>query len=124
MPDIPILSAALLAELRNVLIARRADLQAQLRDAARELDQVRGARAESADDEHDPEGSTLSSDWSRISGLRGATVARLQDTERALERMAHGAYGACSRCCRPVTAERLRARPDAEHCIECARAIR
>jgi RNA polymerase-binding protein DksA len=113
----------LLAALRNALLERRAELLERLRDEGAELDLVRGARADAADDEHDPEGSTLSSDWSRISGLRNATSGRLAAVHRALERMDQGTYGVCSRCGRPIGAERLEARPEAEHCIDCARAL-
>ena len=88
-----------------------------------ELDLVRGARAEAADDEHDPEGSTLSSDWSRIAGLRNATRSRLEAVDRALDRIAAGTYGSCRRCGGTIAADRLEARPEAEHCIHCARAL-
>ena len=112
-----------LTDFRGALLERQASLRERLLVAGAELDLVRGARAESADDEHDPEGSTLSSDWSRISGLHDATLDRLRAVDRALERMTAGTYGWCRRCGRPVAAERLEARPEAEHCIDCARAL-
>ena len=111
------------AALRDALLDRQAALRERLRAEGAELDLVRGARADGADDEHDPEGSTLSSDWSRISGLHDATRGRLTAVDRALERMAAGTYGRCLRCGRPIAAERLEARPEAEHCIDCARAL-
>jgi DnaK suppressor protein len=113
----------LATELRTALLERRAELLERLVAEGAELDLVRGARAESADDEHDPEGSTLSSDWSRISGLRNATSGRLDQVERALDRMSAGTYGRCLRCGRPIAGNRLEARPEAEHCIDCARAL-
>jgi DnaK suppressor protein len=112
-----------LADLRDALHERRAALVERLAEDGAELELVRGARAESADDEHDPEGSTLSSDWSRIAGLQGATEDRLAAVDRALERMAEGSYGVCLRCGGPIATARLDARPDAEHCIDCARAV-
>jgi DnaK suppressor protein len=114
---------SLVAELRTALQERRATLLERLIAEGAELDLVRGARAESADDEHDPEGSTLSSDWSRIAGLRAATDDRLAAVDRALARMENGGYGLCLRCGRPIGVERLAARPEAEHCIDCARAL-
>jgi DnaK suppressor protein len=111
------------AALRGALLGRRADLVERLRWEGAELEQVRGARADSADDEHDPEGSTLSSDWSRISGLHHATRDRLTAVDRALGRIEAGTYGGCLRCGRPIAVERLEARPEAEHCIDCARAL-
>jgi DnaK suppressor protein len=110
------------AALRDALLDRRSSLRERLRVEGAELDLVRGARADSADDEHDPEGSTLSSDWSRIAGLHHATRERLSGVDRALERIAAGTYGRCLRCGRPIAAERLEARPEAELCIDCARA--
>lgn len=109
--------------LRGALLDRRADLVERLRAEGAELDLVRGARADSADDEHDPEGSTLSSDWSRIAGLHSATRDRLAAVDRALERIPAGSYGRCLRCGGTIAAERLQARPEAEHCIDCARAL-
>jgi DnaK suppressor protein len=109
--------------MRDALLERRAALLERLRDEGAELDLVRGARAEAADDEHDPEGSTLSSDWSRIAGLRDATRERLDAVDRALRRMDDGTYGRCLRCGRPIAPERLEARPEAELCIDCARAL-
>ena len=123
MTDATPIPEALLADFERMLLDRRATLLERLRAEGEELDLVRGARAESADDEHDPEGSTLSSDWSRISGLRDATRSRLAAVDSALDRMAGGVYGRCLRCGRQISPERLEARPEAEHCIDCARAL-
>ncbi|MFC0681088.1 TraR/DksA family transcriptional regulator [Lysobacter korlensis] len=123
MTDATPLPAGTLAELRHALLERRATLRERLREEAAELDLVRGARADAADDEHDPEGSTLSSDWSRIAGLRDATRSRLTAVDRALERIDGAAYGRCLRCGGQIAVDRLEARPEAEHCIDCARAM-
>ena len=40
--------------------------------------------------------------------------------DRALARVAAGTYGTCASCGRPVGAERLAARPEAETCVACA----
>ena len=111
------------AQAAALLRSERAALLAQLRSAEQELADVRELRADAVDDEHDPEGSTLSSDWSRIFGLRDATVERLAQTERALERITAGTYGTCLRCGRPIAPGRLEARPAAEYCIDCARLL-
>jgi DnaK suppressor protein len=106
------------------LLAEKMDLERGIRGTWAELDGVRVARADaSADDEHDPEGSTLSSDWSRLEGLRRGLAARLGETEDAFARLAAGAYGACSRCGREIGAARLDARPSAALCIDCAREL-
>jgi DnaK suppressor protein len=105
----------------SVLRARRVDLAAQRESLAGELAGIRSAKGESsADDEHDPEGSTLSSDWSRISGLQAGISLQEAEVARALDRVAAGTYGQCENCGRPIGAPRLEARPAAALCIDCA----
>ncbi|KZX21895.1 DksA/TraR C4-type zinc finger protein [Rathayibacter tanaceti] len=74
-----------------------------------------------ADDEHDPEGTPLSAEWSRMAGVREALTRSLHELEAARERLGAGGYGDCARCGRPIGAARLTARPTAELCIDCAR---
>ena len=103
------------------LETRRIELLEQLATASRDLDALRAARADdNADDEHDPEGSTLSSDWSRLIGLQDAARAQLDDVERAVQRAHDGTYGICVSCGRPIPVARLEARPAADRCIDCA----
>jgi RNA polymerase-binding protein DksA len=102
----------------------RDDLAEQGRRTETELDGVRAARSDgSADDEHDPEGSTLSSDWSRLYGFTRAITERLDAIDRAVARIDDGTYGVCIRCGRPIEFGRLEARPAADLCIECAREL-
>lgn len=108
------------AELRR----ERADLGEQGTRTATELGDVLAARADgSADDEHDPEGSTLSADWSRLYGFTRAIAERSEGIDRAMARIDEGTYGVCIRCGRPIEFGRLEARPAAELCIECARIV-
>ncbi|WP_176223285.1 TraR/DksA family transcriptional regulator [Agreia pratensis] len=114
------------AELRLLeaqLRGRRLDIDRELGGLAQTLVEVREARgAESVDDEHDPEGPTLSSEWSRIHGVHGELAAASEAVEAALERIASDSYGVCTRCGQPIGFARLEARPEATLCIECARA--
>lgn len=73
-----------------------------------------------ADDEHDPEGSTLSGEWSRVDALRRGAVAERAEIAAARERLASGEYGICEVCGRPIPAARLAARPTATRCVRCA----
>ena len=75
-----------------------------------------------ADDEHDPEGTPLSAEWSRMAGVRDALARSEHDLAAARTRLAAGDYGDCARCGRPIGAARLEARPTADLCITCARA--
>ncbi|WP_194762964.1 TraR/DksA family transcriptional regulator [Microbacterium sp. UFMG61] len=72
------------------------------------------------DDEHDPEGVTLSSEWSRLTGLAEAAASELQQVDDAIARLDAGTYGVCAHCGRPIPAARLEVRPFATHCVACA----
>ncbi|KJQ55636.1 TraR/DksA family transcriptional regulator [Microbacterium sp. SA39] len=72
------------------------------------------------DDEHDPEGVPLSSEWSRLTGLAEGAASELQQVDEAIARMDAGTYGICANCGRPIPAARLEVRPFAEHCVACA----
>lgn len=76
--------------------------------------------AETADDEHDPEGATLSSEWSRLAGLRADAAGELRETDAALARAAGGGYGICTDCGGVIPEARLAARPTATRCVACA----
>ncbi|WP_404434637.1 TraR/DksA C4-type zinc finger protein [Microbacterium lacus] len=108
---------ALLAGVRAGAIARRDGLSA----AAAELRRDRGA--ETADDEHDPEGVTLSMEWERIEGLRLAAERDLAEVDEALTRLGSDDYGRCEGCGRPIPMERLRVRPAAKRCVPCAERV-
>lgn len=103
--------------LRERLSQRAADVHA-LTDS---LDSVRAARRDgTADDEHDPEGSTLSSDWSQLSGLTLDARRQVESIERALARIGDGTYGRCLGCGESIPVERLAVHPAAERCVPCA----
>ena len=48
-------------------------------------------------------------------------IYELRDVEEALARIAHGSYGICVDCGRPIPAERLEVRPQAARDVECER---
>ena len=116
------LTDAQLAELERDLRRQRLALDTEQARMAGSLAAVRSARSDSdADDEHDPEGPTLSTEWSRISGLTSELAARSAALDRALGRIEVGGYGMCLSCGAPIGFDRLDAVPAAELCIECAR---
>jgi DnaK suppressor protein len=111
-PDV----AALLQGRRRELDARRAAVEAQLQA-------IRDARSGATDDdEHDPEGSTLSVEWSRAEGRRADVLRELTDVDAADARLAEGTYGTCASCGRAIPFERLRLLPAATLCVPCASA--
>src|SRR3954454_7865700 len=107
-------SAALLAELRRSALARSTALDEAMADLRRQ----RGSDV--ADDEHDPEGVTLSAEWARLAGLGAANVRELAEIDEADARWDAGTYGICIDCGRGIPIERLRARPAATRCVSCA----
>ena len=115
------------AELRRfdkALRAQRALTATELSRLAESLTSVREARSDgSADDEHDPEGQTLSGEWSRIVGVHGEFNEKVAAIDRSLAQIADGSYGICIRCGQPIGAARLSALLTAELCIDCARLV-
>lgn len=107
--------AARIAQRRGEVLANLAELDQQLADLRALRERLHD------DDEHDPDGVSLSSEWSRLEGLRQAEVAALAAIDEAAERLARGEDATCSVCGRPIAPERLEARPQATTCIDCAR---
>jgi len=106
---------------RDTLEARRRELDDLLARLDRDDAAVRADRADAtADDEHDPEGSTLSGEWQRIDAVRRAARSERADVDAALARMDAGTYGICVSCGRRIPEARLEARPMATMCVECA----
>lgn len=99
----------------------RADVQARLARLDADERALLHDRADgTADDEHDPEGSTLSAEWSRVDALRRGAIAEIAEIDAALRRVGDGTYGVCARCGRRIPDERMQVRPMAELCVACA----
>lgn len=76
------------------------------------------------DDEHDPDGSTLSVQRAQLLGLLADARGELRALGRAAERVAAGSYGHCLTCSAAIAPARLEALPTAETCIACAESRR
>jgi len=105
------------------LLQQRVDQAEAQRRALRDaIADMRTARSLTfADDEHDPEGSTVSLDQARDDALLTRTEHSLVELRAAQQRLAEGRYGRCERCGRAIPAERLLARPEARYCVPCSR---
>jgi RNA polymerase-binding transcription factor DksA len=113
IPDEPGLLTHLRSE-RDATLAR-------IRAVSSEFDEiVAGSRDSNADDEHDPEGSTIAFERARTAALLEGARVRLDEVDRAIARMAEGTYGRCERCGDRISAERLAARRAAPWCVRCA----
>jgi DnaK suppressor protein len=108
------------AHLDHVEAERRATM-ARIVAMSAEFDEIVAATADSnADDEHDPEGSTVAFERAQVVALLNQARTYLDDLDRALARLAAGAYSECERCRSPIAAERLAARPAVRLCMSCA----
>ena len=106
------------AELLGARVATAVEQRTSLETA---IGQMRLARSLTvADDEHDPEGSTVSLDQARDVALLERVTRTLAELGAAQERLAAGTYGVCENCRQPIAPERLAARPAARVCIDCA----
>ncbi|WP_309064938.1 TraR/DksA family transcriptional regulator [Microbacterium sp.] len=111
-------------DLRTLLTTLRAAAVARADAAAASLAElVRARQGSNDDDEHDPEGVTLSSEWSRLSALSDAAADELGRVDEALARMDAGTYGTCASCGKPIPVARLEVRPFATHCVACAQRL-
>ena len=75
-----------------------------------------------ADDEHDPEGSTVSVERNNEMALLAAAEGSHTELLDARARLGEDAFGICESCGTPIPAERLEIRPEARYCVSCAAA--
>ena len=120
-----ITSTAQRERFRELLLAERREAEERLASQSEGITAVRDARSDgSGDDEHDPDGPTMSQEWSQRNAVLHDVEHELTDVERALARIDAGTYGICERCGQKISVGRLEARPTATLCIDCARLVR
>jgi RNA polymerase-binding transcription factor DksA len=105
---------------RRWIEARRAAVRERLDRVEGRLTAVRGARGDWVDEEHDPEGFSLTVEWSQAQGTREEHLAELRALDAAEARLAAGDYGRCERCGQPIPAAQLELRPARTVCVACA----
>ncbi|MDA8296605.1 MAG: TraR/DksA C4-type zinc finger protein [Actinomycetota bacterium] len=110
-------------ELRDLEVALEAERQRaaqRLVDADAEFEEIVAAtRNANADDEHDPEGSTIAYERARVATLRAKAVGSLAVIEGQLARLRRGTHISCERCGAEIVLERIAAVPTTRHCIAC-----
>ena len=110
---------------RDRLAAEQQQTRESLADLTRDFtSMVAASRDTNADDEHDPEGATIAFERSQVEAHIRRADQHLAEIDAALARVDAGTYGRCQVCGRPISEERLAARPAAETCIECAASSR
>lgn len=98
--------------------AETTDLITQM--SARLASVVDAAGEGTADDEHDPEGSTLAFERGQLVAQIERSEIRVAEIDTALERITQGTYGLCERCGAQIGAARLEVLPATRLCIDCA----
>lgn len=95
------------------------EVSARLATMTKDLESVFAASMDSnADDEHDPEGQTISYEREQLSALIRAAQEHLSAIEKATTRLEQGEYGTCEVCQKPIPTARLLARLTARTCVE------
>jgi len=106
---------------RAALEAERAEAAQRVAALERELASALEAAAEgTADDEHDPEGSTTAFERAQVAAVLEQVTDRVRQLDAALARVDDPDFGRCAVCGDPIAAERLAARPWATTCVRCA----
>ncbi len=115
------MDATTLEGMRDALIARRADIQAEVDRMATEIRWLGGDQ----EDEGGGLSNHLADDGSdvmeqeRLSTISADLQDVLRQIDGAIERMDNGSYGVCQRCGQPINPERLEAFPYVAFCISC-----
>ena len=119
--ELDAIDAGTIEALRVRLCADRADATEAIEASKRLMAGLLDARSSAdGDDEHDPEGATIGTQFAESSALLGKSRHHLDQINAALGRMTQGTYGSCELCGNDIPLARLEARPFAAHCVRCA----
>jgi DnaK suppressor protein len=106
-------------ERRRVIEERREAIRGRLADVERRLVEVRTARNDWTDEEHDPEGFALTFEWQQAEGSRTQYESDLRDLDQAEIRIENGTYGMCYVCGGLIPTAQLELRPARTTCVAC-----
>jgi DnaK suppressor protein len=112
-------TAAETEKIRSALSERQTELRDEYDQHLSEIAELQRDRLidSSGDDQADTGTKTLEREQ-EIS-LANNLLDRINQVERALERLEEGGYGWCERCGNPIPVERLAAFPSATLCVTC-----
>ena len=108
------------AELLRALEDARAETAGRVAEFEAAVASIVRSRGDDTDDEHDPDGTTLSWERALHAGTVDAARAHLAEIDAAITRLRDGWDGTCEACGNPIARERLAVRPSASRCITCA----
>ena len=104
---------------RDRIDARRREIRERLAAVESRLTDVRVARGEWTDEEHDPEGFALTFEWQQAEGARAQHLAELSELDAAEARLGAGTYGICATCGQRIPDAQLALRPARTTCVAC-----
>jgi RNA polymerase-binding protein DksA len=102
------------AEIREILLAKQAELSLRLENIKENL--LRGRSADSQEQAQELENAEV------VDALGNETRAELNKIAKALDQIKNETYGICVDCGEEIPMARLRAHPFADRCIRCATA--
>jgi len=112
-------SAAETEKIRVALDERRRDLQHEYDETLTEISELQRERLiDSAGDDQADTGTKTFEREQEIS-LANNLLERINQVERAIDRLGEGNYGWCERCGNAIPVERLAAFPSATLCVTC-----
>jgi DnaK suppressor protein len=105
--------------LEEVIRRERETTVDRIRALTADISEITDASS-NADDEHDPEGSTLAYERAQASALLSQAETYVIELDDALERYGRRGVPSCARCGGHISMERLEARPTTQTCVGCA----
>ena len=106
-------------QIRQALVARLDELQAEYDQSLSEITELQRERlADSAGDDLADTGTKTLEREQEIT-LANNLLERITQVERAIDRLSAGNYGWCERCGNQIPVERLAAFPSATLCVSC-----
>ena len=112
-------SAAETEKIRAALVERRDELQAEYDQSLTEITELqRGRLDDSAGDDQADTGTKTFEREQEIT-LANTLLERINQVERAIDRLGEGNSGWCERCGNAIPVERLAAFPSATLCVSC-----
>jgi DnaK suppressor protein len=112
-------SAAETKKIETALVERRDELQAEYDQTLTEITELQRERlTDSAGDDQADTGTKTLEREQEIT-LANNLLERINQVERAIDRLGEGNYGWCEKCGNAIPVERLAAFPSATLCVSC-----
>ena len=106
-------------QIRDVLLARFADLNTEYEDAVAQNQKLRLVEIGDAAGDDQADSGSKTAERDAASSLIRTLLDRRTQAEHALQRLEDGSYGNCEGCHKPIPAERLFVFPSATTCVIC-----